>query len=91
MNGGGGPGDIFEFNTAWGRDLIEGGFADNGTELIRFAGVSDGTGGALDFGDLQIVDNGGDAVVSIVGVATHSITIVGFDHTRLDITDFAFV
>ena len=91
LNGGGGPGDIFEFNTAWGRDVIEGGFADNGTELIRFAGVSDGTGGALDFGDLQFADNGGNAVISITGVATHSITILGFDHTRLDATDFAFV
>lgn len=91
FNGGGGPGDIFEFNTAWGRDVIEGEFADNGTELIRFAGVSDGTGGALDFGDLQFADNGGNAVISITGVATHSITILGFDHTRLDATDFAFV
>ncbi len=89
--GDGGPADIYEFNSAWGRDRIEGGFADNGTELIRFAGVSDGSGGALDFNDLQIVNDGDNAVISIVGVATHSITILGFDHTRLDATDFAFV
>lgn len=91
LDGGGGPGDIFEFNTAWGRDVIEGGFADNGTELIRFAGVSDGTGGALDFSDLIIADSGGDAVITITGVATHSVTITNFDHTRLDAGDFSFV
>jgi len=53
LNGGGGPGDIFEFNSAWGRDPIQGWFADNGSELIRFADVSNSPGGALDFGELQ--------------------------------------
>lgn len=91
LDGGGGPVDIFEFNTAWVRDVIEGGFGDNGIEKIRFAGVSDGNGNALDFGDLQFADNGGDAVITIAGVATHSITIAGFAHTRLDSNDFAFV
>jgi hypothetical protein len=89
--GGDGADDIFEFSTAWGRDVIEGGFGDNGIEKIRFAGVNDGNGNALDFGDLQFANSGGDAVITIVGVATHSVTINNFSHTRLDATDFAFI
>ena len=89
--GGDGDGDIFEFNAGWGIDRIEDGFADNGIEKIRFDGVSDRGGGALDFGDLVITDNGGDAVIAVDGVGPHKVVILGFDHTRLDITDFEFV
>lgn len=92
LTGGGGPADIFVFNTGWGRDRIEGGFADNGTEKIRFDGVSDAGGGALDFADLLIVNDGaGNARISIQGGGPDSITIVGLNHLLLDAANFEFV
>ena len=76
---------------AWERDLIESRFAYNGSELIRLAGLSDGTVGTLHSGGLKILDNGGNADLSILGVTTQVITIVQFKYARLHATDFAFV